>query len=137
MKASTLIKGGLAAASIGLGALCVPAGAAVLDYIGVAAATTTGGAVGLGILGAIGGGIAGSIAGSIVSLPGKIFFGKKMLKAFKKLVPEVFSPLSTAGRAGFSTKILKPGFTAATQGADSKAAPAPAKAPALSAPKSI
>ena len=136
MKASTLIKGGLAAASIGLGVLCVPAGAAVLAYIGVAAATTTGGAVGLGILGAIGGGIAGSIAGSIVSLPGKIFFGKKMLKAIKKVVPELFNPLSTTGRTNFSSKILKPGFAAATEGTAKKTA-SPAKTPAANVPKQV
>ena len=135
MKKSTIFKGILAGAAIGVGILCAPAGAAVLAYLGVSAAATTAGAVLWGGGGAIIGGIGGSIAGLIVSSPGLVHFFKKSKKALDKQGSDFFSNSNTFGSSAFSKMNLKINFDTAGQTATKKSAPsvsAPKNTPDLS-----
>jgi hypothetical protein len=102
MKKSSIFKYGLAAASVATGAIAFPIAGAVAG--GIFAATTvataigaTGLASGLAGLAVTGltfagiglGAAAGKIAGKPISLPGRMFFGKKAFKFVKKVAKEI------------------------------------------------
>ncbi len=125
MKKSTFLKGALVGASFLVAALCPPAAIAVGAYIGVAAATTTAGAIGLGIAGAVAGSIAGGIVGGIISLPGKLYLAAKLAKKGTEIVKEdsLFPSLPTS-TSSLSKLGVKSDFTAANTNVVAKVAPA-------------
>ncbi len=112
MKASTVAKGLFIGASILVAGLCPLAGVIAGTYLGVTAATTTAGAVGLGILGFIGGGIAGRIAGKIVSFPARLLVAASTVKAATSKKSDFFNfSGSFDNKKIFGTSKLTDSFT--------------------------
>lgn len=84
MKLSSFLKASAAVAGIVVGGLLPVAGIVGGAILGATAASTTAGAVGLGVAGFIGGGVAGTVLGAAIGIPSAVYLGVKTILAFFK-----------------------------------------------------
>lgn len=138
MKLSSIIKGTLAVTALAAAFVIAPVAPIAGAIWGAAAATTTAGAVGLGVLGFIAAGAVGTLASFVLGVPAMLYLGLKGAKAGAKALdkalaetPSTPSPFSSpAGTSLSNANNLKADFDALSKAATVDAPKAAAKEPA-------